>query len=157
MQVPNILTPKDCKAIITSVEAKGIYHQTQLNNLGSYGGAIFVVNNEYRKSYPPLCLPHTWSAPWTKEVHFTRTNGIYKADDQLYDLYRLLWTPGLKAAFEGIALKRLQRCAHTWCQMCDNTQVLVDITNFKGWCISGNDFVRFIRSGAKCTILSCRY
>jgi len=108
MQIPNILTPKDCKAIIASAEAKGFYHQTQLNNLGSYGGAVFV-NNE---SYPPLYMPHLWSAPWTQEVHFTRTNGIYKGEyfltahqQSLHDLCRLLWTPVLKAAFEGIALK----------------------------------------------------
>lgn len=105
MQVPNILTPKDCKAIITSAEAKGFYHQTQLNNLGFFGGAIFV-NNKYRWFfYPPLYMPHICSVQWTEEVHYTRTNGIYKGDQQLNDLDRLLWTPGLKAAFEGIALK----------------------------------------------------
>ena len=102
MQIPNILTPKDCKAIIASAEAKGFYHLTQLDNLRSYGGAIFVDNEE---SYPPLYMPHIWRAPWTREVHFTRTNGIYKANHQLHDLCRLLWTPVLKAAFEGIALK----------------------------------------------------
>ena len=104
MQIPNILTPKDCKAIIASAEAKGFYHQTQLNNLNSYGGAIFV-DNDHEESYPPLYMPHLWRAPWTREVHFTRTNGIYKANHQLHDLCRLLWTPVLKAAFEGIALK----------------------------------------------------
>lgn len=101
MQVPNILRAKDCKAIITSVEAKGFYHQTQDDNLGFFGGAIFV-NKEYFKF---LYHDHIWRGPWTPEVHFTRTNSIYKADYQLYDLDRLLWTPGLKAAFEGITLK----------------------------------------------------
>lgn len=106
MQVPNILRAKDCKAIITSAEAKGFYHQTQDNNLGFFGGAIFL-NKEYVKflNHDPLYLPHIWRDPWTPEVYFTRTNGICTADYQLYDLDRFLWTPGLKAAFEGITLK----------------------------------------------------